>query len=94
VTQAAEVSRRDRGGGLDFDPNDVSLTVFPDRVDLDPVLGAVMEQLGALPGPGQLPGRLHERGWSLIAGAGRRKSGCTGRGPYDNLQPSGPKLPG
>jgi hypothetical protein len=29
-----------------------------------------------------------------LTGGGRRKSGCTGRGPYDNLQPSGLKLPG
>ena len=40
--------------------------------------------------------------WSLVAwaagrllpGAGGRKSGCAGQGPYDSLQPSGPELPG
>jgi hypothetical protein len=60
MTQAAEVSRRDRRGGLDLDSDDVSLTVLQDRVDLNLVFGAVMEQLGALPGPGQLPGQLHQ----------------------------------
>src|SRR5277367_6508450 len=60
MTQAAKVSRRDRRGGLDLDPDDVSLTVLQDRVYLNLVLRAVMEQLGALLRPGELPGQFHE----------------------------------
>ena len=32
--------------------------------------------------------------WSLVAGPVAPKSGCAGPGPYDNLQRSGPELPG
>src|SRR2546429_9831432 len=60
VPEAAEVVRADGGRSLDFDADDLTPAVLQDRVDLHLVLGAVVEQLGTLPRPGELAGPFHQ----------------------------------